>query len=130
MSAKNDPRSVAQAHVEAMGRKDFQAMERLFAPDVVFQGPSGRVAGVADVLGGYRRLGPILARNDVRKIFVDGDDACVIYDFVTDTAGGAVATVEWLRVVEGRIRSVWLLFDRGPWPQVMAELERRAGAAR
>ncbi len=52
---------------------------------------------------------------------------CLIYDFVTDTPVGAVPTVEWLRVEDGRIRSVWLLFDRQPWPAVMEEVARRAG---
>jgi hypothetical protein len=125
MSEKNDPRCVARAHVEAFGRKDFTAMERSFAPDISFKGPSGSISGPAAVLGGYQHLGPILLRNDVRKLLVDGDDACVIYDFVTDTPGGAVATVEWLQIKEGRIHAIWLLFDRGPWPAVMEELARR-----
>jgi hypothetical protein len=121
----NDPRSIAHTHVEAFGRKDFSSMERQFSPEVAFQGPGGTLSGRAAVLGGYQYLGPILLRNDVRKILVDGDDACIIYDFVTDTPGGAVSTVEWLRTRQGRIESIWLLFDRGPWPQVMEELNRR-----
>jgi hypothetical protein len=128
MSDQSDPRTVARAHVEAMTRKDFQTMERLFAPDITFKGPGGTLSGTSDVLGGYKRLGPILLRNDIRKIFVDGDEACVIYDFVTDTPGGVVSTVEWLQLRDGRIRSIWLLFDRGPWPLVMEELARRAAA--
>jgi hypothetical protein len=125
MSENIDPRSIARAHIEAMSRKDFQAMERNFAAAITFKGPGGSLSGVADVLGGYRRLGPILLRNDIHKIFVDGEDVCVIYDFVTDTAGGVVATVEWLRTQAGKIQSIWLLFDRGPWPAVMEELSRR-----
>jgi hypothetical protein len=123
-----DPRSIARTHVEAMGRKDFSSMERQFAPEVTFQGPGGTLSGRATVLGGYQHLGPILLRNDVRTILVDGDDACIIYDFVTDTPGGAISTVEWLRTKHGKIESIWLLFDRGPWPQVMEELNRRLAA--
>jgi hypothetical protein len=125
----SDPRSIAHTHVEAMGRRDFSSMEQQLAPDVTFQGPGGKLIGLAAVLSGYQRLGPILLRNDVRKILVDGDDACIIYDFVTDTPAGAVATVEWLQVKGGKIQSIWLLFDRGQWPQAMEELNRRAKKA-
>jgi hypothetical protein len=124
----SDPRSIARTHVEAMGRKEFSRMEQQFAPDVTFQGPGGKLSGLAEVLGAYQRLGPILLRNDVHKILVDGDDACIIYDFVTDTPAGAVATVEWLQVRGGKVQSIWLLFDRGPWPQVLEELNRRVSA--
>jgi hypothetical protein len=129
MSENNDPRSIAQTYIEAMGRRDFATVGRLLAPDVTFEGPSGKLAGPA-VLVAYERLGPILLRNDVRKVFVDGEEVCVIYDFVTDTPGGAVATVERLRIADGRIRSIWLLFDRGPWPAVMAELTRRTAVSK
>jgi len=50
----------------------------------------------------------------------------VIYDFVTDTAVGAVPSVEWLRVEDGRIRSIQLVFHSQPWPAVVEELTRRA----
>jgi hypothetical protein len=130
MSNSSEARRVGTTHVEAMGRKDFAAMEKQFAADVAFKGPGGALNGRETVLDAYRRLGPILERNDVRKILVDGDDVCVIYDFVTDTPGGAIATVEWLQLVDGRIRAIWLLFDRGPWPKVLEELERRMAKAK
>jgi hypothetical protein len=38
----------------------------------------------------------------------------VIYDLVTDTEIGAVPTVEWLRIEDGRIRSIHLFYDRAP----------------
>ena len=38
-----------------------------------------------EFLGALKRLAAIHLHNDVKRIFVDGDDVCVIYDFVTDT---------------------------------------------
>ena len=67
-------------------------------------------------------------RNDVRKVFVDGNEACVIYDFVTDTPSGSLPTIEWLQFEEGRIRSINLYYDRVPWKVVMDELSRRASS--
>ena len=75
-----------------------------------------------------RRLGPVWVRSDVKKVFADGADMCVIYDFVTDTAAGAVPLVEWLRIEGGRIAAVTLFFDRMTFKPASEELARRAGA--
>ena len=83
----------------------------------------------ADFISSVSKLGPILLRNDIKKVFVDGDEVCVIYDFVTDTPAGAVPNVEWLKIQDARVRSIWLLFDRQPWPAVLEELARRVGRA-
>lgn len=54
--------------------------------------------------------------------------ACVIYDFVTDTPVGAVVSVEYVKFKDGRIASSLLVFERLHWPEVMAELQKRASA--
>jgi hypothetical protein len=65
-------------------------------------------------------------RSDVKKVFTDGPDICVIYDFVTDTPAGAVPIVEWLRVEGGRISSVTLVFDRIAFKPASDEIARRS----
>ena len=56
---------------------------------------------------------------------MEGTNAAVLYDFVTDTDVGPVLTAEFLRVEEGKIRSITPLFDWRRWPEVMLELGRR-----
>jgi hypothetical protein len=68
----------------------------------------------------------MLLRNDIKKAFVDGSEVCVIYDFVTDTAAGAVPTMEWMRVTNGKIQSIRLLTDHVRWPAALQELGQRA----
>jgi hypothetical protein len=46
----------------------------------------------------------------------------VIYDFVTDTPVGAVASVEWLKIEDDRIASVHLIFENARWPEVLDTL--------
>jgi hypothetical protein len=60
-------------------------------------------------------------------VFVDGDDAIVFYDFVTDTPVGAVTSVELLRFEDGKVREIDLVFERDRWPEVLEELGRRLG---
>lgn len=125
MSEKNDPKRVALAYLDAMTRKDFDAFRDLLAPGVVFTGPATTLEGAPAVVAAYRRLSAMLLRNEPRKVFVEGDEACVIYDFVTDTAVGAVPTVEWLELEDGKVRSIFLLTDHVRWPAALQELTRR-----
>jgi hypothetical protein len=110
-----EPAHIARADVEAVGDKELGTIQALLAPDVQFTGPAMTLSSAAEVLTALRRIGAIHVRNEIRRVFVDGNEACVIYDFVTDTAIGTVPTVEWLRIEGGRIRSVNLYYDRAPW---------------
>jgi hypothetical protein len=60
-------------------------------------------------------------------VFLDGDEACLIYDFVTDTAVGSLPSVEWLTIDGGRIRTIRPIFANQRSPEVMEEAAKRAG---
>ena len=126
MSQANE--TVARAYLEAIATKDLARVEALIDPDIRFSGPAMALDGARDVLAALQRISAIHVRNDIKRVFSDGDDVCVIYDFVTDTAG-ALPTVEWLRFAGGRIRSVNLYYDQVPWLKVREELARRAAKA-
>lgn len=112
-------------YLTAVGDKDLARVEGLLAPDVTFVGPAMSLSGARDVLAALRRIGAIHVRSDIKRVFVDGDEACVIYDFVTDTVG-VVPTIEWLGFEAGRIRSVKLYYDQVPWQTLRQELAKRA----
>jgi hypothetical protein len=119
-----DPETVARAYIEAVGDKRFDRVVELLHPELEFAVGDQR-RGRDDYLAVLRGLGTVLERNDLVRTIVDGDDVCVVYDFVTDTPAGAVTCAEWLTVAAGRIRSIRLIFDSGRWPEVMAEVQRR-----
>jgi len=123
-----DLKQLAVAYLEAVGNKDFKRVEELLAPDLEFNGPAMSRSTAQDFIAALRRLGAIHVRNEPTRVFVDGDDVCVIYDFVTDTPAGALPTIEWLRFEGGRIRSINLYYDRVPWKGVMDEISRRTAA--
>jgi hypothetical protein len=128
MSDSSDPRTVAVEYIEAVGQKDFDRVTELLHPDIEFQMPGKTVRGAVDYVAALRRLGPIILRNNVKETIVDGGEVCVIYDFITDTAIGAVPSAEWVTVEDGRIRTVRLIFHREHWPSVLAELTRRVNS--
>ncbi|NUP05994.1 MAG: nuclear transport factor 2 family protein [Polyangiaceae bacterium] len=122
----DDPKTVALSYIEACGRRDFDAVVPLLSPDIRFVGPGNTLAGAAPYVAVLRQIGSVWMRSDVKKVFADGPDVCVIYDFVTDTPAGAVPIMEWLRVERGRITSVTLLFDRVAFKPASDEIARRA----
>jgi hypothetical protein len=124
----HDPQHIALAYIDACGRKDFDTVVPLLAPEMKFVGPGNALTGAAPYLAVLRHLGAIWLRSDVKKVFSDGPEVCVIYDMVTDTPAGAVPIVEYLRVEQGRIASVTLFFDRVSFQPAGEELARRAAS--
>ena len=106
------PKQVALAYIDACSRKDFDAVAPLLSEDLSFVGPGKATHGAQPYLTILRRLGAVWERSDVKHAFSDGDDVCVIYDFVTNTEAGAVPIVEWLSIRDQRIQGVRLFFDR------------------
>lgn len=117
--------ALVTSYITAVGEHRLEALPAMLAPDAEFTFGDTTLRGAEAFVGGFKRLVPLIVRNDIRKVFVDGDEACVIYDFVTDTPAGAVLSVEHIRVRDGRIASSLLVFERLHWPEVMASLKER-----
>jgi hypothetical protein len=118
---------MALEYLNAVAKQQYGKLEALLAPDLTVRGPAATRTSAGDFLGALKRLGAIHVRSDVKRVFADGDEVCVIYDFVTDTAAGALPTIEWLRFDGDRIRSIDLYYDRLPWQQtVMVAIAERA----
>lgn len=60
-----------------------------------------------------RQLSAIVTGVDKQKVFVDGDDVCVIYDLKTAPVP-STRTCEWYRVRDGKVASVSVVFDARP----------------
>lgn len=73
---------------------------------------------------------PAHVGSEIREIYVRGERVCVVYDFVTDTAAGAVWCIELLTVDGGVITEIELLLDRVAFAPVNQALEERAAAGR
>jgi hypothetical protein len=124
-----DTAELVTRYIQAVGEKRFELLPPLFHADVTFGGPGVKpLQGAEAYIAALQRLGTILLRNDIKHVLVQGDEAVVIYDFITDTPAGAVASVEWLSFEQGRIRAVELTFDHGRWPEVLQALQAKLAA--
>jgi hypothetical protein len=122
------PRATAIAYVEAVGRHDLGAVADLFADGLVARMAGGE-STKQEWLAALARLLPALERNDIRHASADGETACVVYDFVTDTVAGAVPCVEVVTSSGGLIHAIELIFDRVAFAPVNEALRERAAAA-
>jgi len=121
------PQSLVRSYLQAVGDKDEPQLRALLSEDVTFEGPVMAMQGVENVLASFRGIAAVHERNDVQRVFVDGDEVCVIYDFVTD-AVGRIPTIEWIRLREGRIAAIRLYYDQLPWQTLRQEIAKRASA--
>jgi hypothetical protein len=124
-----DNRALVLEYAEAAGKSELDRLSTFLHPDLEFSGPGvPTLHGIPEFIAVSRSLIPILLRWDIKRVFLDGDEACLIYDAVTDTAVESLPAAEWLTIEAGRIRRIRLIFDNRRWPEVMEEAAKRAGS--
>jgi len=119
---------IARSYIQAVGSHDMDALENLLGEDLVatFAGTTRDKAGWTTAL---KRLLPVLVRNEIREVFTAQDRACVVYDFITDTAAGAVRCIELLTINADKIREIELVLDRVAFAPVNEALNARVPPA-
>jgi hypothetical protein len=78
-----DAGQVTEGFFDAWTGKDFQRARGLLHDDVSFEGPIDSFSDADSYLASLRQLSGIVTGAEKRKVFVDGDDVCVIYDLKT-----------------------------------------------
>jgi ketosteroid isomerase-like protein len=107
---------VARAFITAVAGGDLATARALLAPDVRFVGPFDTFEGPEPYLAALQGLHSIVAGVEIRRVFTDGDEACVLYDLTTTAPAAAVSFVsEWMHVEGGRIAQVRAVFDARPF---------------
>jgi hypothetical protein len=109
-----DAGQVAEEFVSAWTHGQFEQARALLRDDVSFEGPFESFADADTYLASLRQLSAIVETAQAQRVFVDGDDACVIYDLKT-TVVPTSRVCEWFRVRDGRIASISVVFDPRPF---------------
>ena len=101
------PREIVMSYIEALGNQKYEEALELLHEDVRIRGPAGETFGkpldFVEMLRRYR------GRYDVRKVFDDGADVCVLY--YLKTAEVTVYMSSWYQVKKGKIASIQTVFD-------------------
>lgn len=109
-----DAAEIAEAFFDAWTTKDFARARALAHDDLSFEGPIDSFSDADAYLASLQQLGQIVTGVDKLKVFVDGDDVCVIYDLKTVPVPSS-RTCEWYRVRDGKIAAVSVVFDARPF---------------
>ena len=115
-------------YIEAEGNRDWATIEGLLEENLRFR-LGDKEVGKPQYLAILKRLGLVWNGNRIKRIFVDGNEACALYDFLSDTPTGAVPCVEWIRFRGDKISEIDFLFEREKWGVVEDEIKRRASTA-
>jgi SnoaL-like domain len=105
---------VAEGFFDAWTAGDFARARELLQDGVSFQGPIDTFSDADSYLASLRQLSGIITGVDKQKVFVDGDDVCVIYDLHTAPVPSS-RTCEWYRVRDGKVAAVSVVFDARPF---------------
>ena len=103
----------------AMGKNDMAGARACFAHHIQFVGPFDTFSTPEEYLASLAKLHHIVERVDPHKMFVDGEDVCLLYDLVTKTPAGTAFIAEWHHVTNGKIDRVRVVFDARPFAAMM-----------
>ena len=109
-----DAAQVAEGFFDAWTAKDFTRAREMLHDNVSFNGPIDTFSDADSYLASLRQLSGIITGVDKQKVFVGGDDVCVIYDLKTRPVPSS-RTCEWYKVRDGKIASVSVVFDARPF---------------
>src|SRR6266516_1037427 len=110
----SDAAQVAEGFFDAWTSKDFERARSLLNVDASFEGPIDSFSDADSYIASLKQLSGIVTGAEKQKVFVDGDDVCVIYDLKTAPVPSS-RTCEWYRVRGGKIASVSVVFDARPF---------------
>ena len=121
MQTKNNPMEVVLSYVKALDNQDYDAAGNFLNNGIRIKGPSGESFSnkkeFIDMLRQYH------GKYDVKKVFADEDDVCLLYDLATSIA--TVFMCSWYKVKEGKIASIQTVFDPRPFGSVSGGNSRK-----
>lgn len=100
-------REIVMSYIQALDQRDFAAAREYLQESVFIRGPGGEAFRSPDDF--LRMMEQQRGRYDIKKVFVDGADVCLLYDFVTEKV--TVLFCSWYQVKVGKIASIQTIFD-------------------
>ena len=119
------PAEVVQQFYRALERKDFVTLRACLHDSFSFRGPIDTFNSVSPYLQAIQGLSTIVNRVELHKMFVDGNDVCVLYDLVTNGPAGTSFVAEWFHMTDGKITAIQAVFDPRPFEFMLANRKKQ-----
>ena len=95
------------SYIEAMDARDYTAARNHLGENVRVKGPGGEAFRSRDEF--LKMMEQQYGKYAIKKLFVDGKDVCLLYDFVTATV--TTFFCSWYQVEDGKIVFIQTVFD-------------------
>jgi SnoaL-like domain len=99
---------VVTKYLKAMQERNFKRARSYMDDDFSFVGPLASHKTPEEHLKVMDQLRP---EYDIKKVFEDNDDVCVIYDITTKFVSASEITCAWFQLRNGKIFSLRSIFD-------------------
>ena len=114
-------REVVTGYQKALGSGDWTAARRFLKDNMKFKGPIAEYDRPEPYIEDLKRLHNIVKGVEMRKVFQDGSDVCLLYDMVTNTPAGTAFISEWYHVEGEKVASIRVVFDARPFAPMFAK---------
>jgi limonene-1,2-epoxide hydrolase len=111
MNPHQDAREIVMSYIKALDSQDYDSARQWLGDNVLVKGPAGEAFRSPDEF--ISMMQKQRGKYDIKKVFVDGDDVCVLYDFITKAAKTFFSS--WYKVKDGKITSIQTVFDPRPF---------------
>jgi limonene-1,2-epoxide hydrolase len=115
-SSAKSAKEIVMEYIEALERKDFKSARSYISDNISYVSP----------LNSFDRAEPYLKYNehlnlpkwDIKKVFADGQDVCLLYEMNFGTPPVTLFVCGWFHVNDdGKISSLRIVFDPRPFIQ-------------
>ena len=100
-------KEAVMSYIKAIGDRDYAAARNYLGDNVRVKGPAGETFRSPDEF--LKMMKQQRGEYDIKKVFVDGSDVCLLYDFITPRV--TTFFCSWYQVTDGKISSIQTVFD-------------------
>ncbi len=115
MTTNTETRQVVSAYRADRDSGDGQTAAGYLAPGFSFESPLMHLDDPDSYLASHIAFQKMVTRTDLISELYGEGEATLLYDLHAPIPGGRQRTAEHIRLVDGKIESIVLIFDATPW---------------
>lgn len=116
------------SYIQALGQLDYKLLHQYLHSDFKYEGvisfysANDYVAMIKDHANSP--VAKVLLKNEIKAIFTDSNECCVIYDLLSRFPDKKVSFAEWIEIEDGKIVSTNVKFNSYQMKQLMQEMSK------